>query len=167
MNSVNQIFELYPKVKEKVNEPTKLLTLSNEEFVFFQMVLFFKDPKSIHFSLNMIYEYLRDEKLLLAIQILIEFFQKDTNFVKNVAQSYYTQELNNERLVGQKKFSEMVQEALPDVKFAPSMVHTYWKRDNGKVPNADLIIDSTPYWTEKTVNKFIEVKKVEGSSKKK
>lgn len=170
MTSVNRIFEVYPNVKQKVDNPLEpSLVLINEEYVFYQLVLFLKNPKKNQFSLNMIYEYLRDEDLIFALEMLIEYFQKDTGLIRNVSQTYYSEQLKKEQLVGQKKFSEMVESALPGVKFAPAMVHTYWKRNNGKIPSADLIINQTPYWTEKTVSKFIEEKKMEDlhSNKKK
>ncbi|MEH6945436.1 hypothetical protein [Bacillus sp. JJ722] len=168
MRSVDRIFEVYPKIKHKIENPLEpSLVLTNEEYVFYQLVLFFKKPKKIQFSLNMIYEYLKDEDLIFALEMLIEYFQKDTELVRNVSQSFYSEQLKKEQLVGQKKFSVMVESAIPGVKFPPAMVHTYWKRNNGKIPGADLIIDQTPYWTEKTVAKFIEEKKMADSNKRK
>ncbi len=167
MKSVEKIFDRYPNVKEKTKNPNNPQTiLTTQEAVFYQLVQFFNQPDAFQFSLNMIYEHLRDEDLLFAIECVISFFQKDTKYVKEVSQTYYDTNLIREKIVGQKGFSRMVEESIDGIKFKPSMVHVYWHRETGRIPNADLIIDGTPYWMEKTVESFIEKEKDYRESKK-
>lgn len=156
MKSIERIFERYPNVKKKAINPndTKVI-LTTQEAVFYQLVHFFNQPETVQFSINMIYEYLKDEDLLFAIESLVLFFQKDTQLVKNVSQFYYDSNLVKEEFVGQIGFSKMVEESIEGIKFKPSMIHVYHKRPTNRIPNADLIIDNTPYWTKKTVEAFI------------
>lgn len=158
MNSVDKVFNRYPNVQTKSNEPNNpQIILTNQEAVFYQLVQFFNQPETFQFSLNMIHDHLRDEDLLFAIEVIIEFFQKDTKHVKRVSQTFYDQHLLREQILGQKGFSERVEEKIEGIKFKPSMVNIYWNRPNsGRIPNADLIIDGTPYWKEETVDSFIE-----------
>lgn len=160
MKSVQLIFEKFPAVQKKVerpNDPT--VTLTNQEAVFYQMVQFFQNSKSIQFSLNMLYEHLKDEELLFALQVVVTFFQKDTTLVKDVSQNFYDLHLLREPIVGQKRFSGMVEENVEGMKFRPSMLHMYWQRRSEKIPRADLIIDGTPYWKVSAVEDFIDKEK--------
>ncbi|MEK5105023.1 hypothetical protein MKX83_24080 [Cytobacillus sp. FSL M8-0252] len=157
MKSIEMIFNRFPNVKNKYDEPSNpQIILTNQEAVFYNLVQFFNQPDAFQFSLNMIYEYLKDEDLLFAMEVSLSFFQSDTSLVQNVEQTYYDRNLMNEKIVGQKGFSRMVEENIEGIKFKPSMIHVYWHRNSGRIPNADLIIDGTPYWLEKTVESFIE-----------
>ncbi|CAI6330877.1 hypothetical protein [Bacillus subtilis] len=168
MNSIKKIYERYPKIEEKHKNPNDpQLILTNQEAVFYQLAEFFKKPDEVQFSLNMIYNYLKNDELLFAIQVMIEFFQKDTSLTQDIEQSFYDTQLSRENILGQKSFAELVQKSMPGVKFKPSMVHVYWKRKTGRIPNADLIIDGTPYWKETTVKSFIEKEKVYRADKDK
>ncbi|MFS0783339.1 hypothetical protein [Bacillus sp. 1P06AnD] len=158
MQTVEMIYKKYPNVKLKADnpsDPSVLLTV--EESVFFQMVMFFNNPDSFQFSINILYSNLKNEELFFALKCLIEYFQKDTSLLNEIEQSIYDNELLSEKLLNQKLFSEYVESAL-NIKFSSSMVRVYWLR--GKVPTADLIIDGTPYWKEKTVLKFIEQERI-------
>lgn len=157
MKAIQKIFERYPNVQKKFENPSDPnIMLTTQESVFYQLCLFLSKPEGYQFSLNMIHEYLRNDDLLFAFEVILEYFQKDTSFVREVSQTYYDKNLLNEQLVGQKGFAEMVEEKIPGIKFKPSMVHTYWKRGSGRVPEADLIIEGTPYWKVNTIESFIE-----------
>ncbi|QII26931.1 hypothetical protein G3M81_22845 [Bacillus paralicheniformis] len=167
MNAIKKIYERFPKIEKKVENPNDpQISLTNQEAVFYQLAQFFMKPETFQFSLNMIYDYLRDESLLFAIEVIIEFFQKDTTLVKDVEQTYYDSALLKEKIVGQKEFARMVEEGIEGVKFKPSMVHIYWHRQSGRIPNSDLIIDGTPYWKKGTVESFIEKEKEYREAKK-
>lgn len=150
---------------ENPNDP--MISLNTQEAVFVQLVQFFNQPTVHQFSLNMIYEHLKDEDLLFALQMTITYFQKDTPLVKDVPQNFYDSQLLNEELVGQKKFSEMVEDAIEGMKFRPSMIAVFWKRRSEKIPRPDLIIGGTPYWKVSTVEGFIKKEKKNRKPKKK
>lgn len=166
MEPLEKIYERYPNVKLKVknpNDPTILLSTTDSVFV--QLALFFLNPNEHQISLNMFYEHLKDEDLLLALQTTILFFQKNTKSVQNVKQSFYTSNLINDQLVGQKRFSEIVEDSIEGMKFRPSMLYMYWKRQSDRIPRPDLIIEGTPYWKISEVYTFIEKEKIRRQSK--
>ncbi|MEK6190619.1 MAG: hypothetical protein N2A99_06485 [Carnobacterium alterfunditum] len=168
MKSIESIYERYPAVKDKIKRPNDPnLSLSTEEAVFIQLVKFYENPTLHQFSLNMLYEHLKDEDLLFALESVITFFQKDTILVQDVSQTFYDSNLLNEQIVGQKNFSLMVEEAIKGMKFRPSMLYMYWKRRSDRVPRPDLIIDGTPYWKVSSVELFITNEKKRRKTKKK
>ncbi len=166
MEPIEQIYNRYPNVKLKIEDPNDpTIYLNSVESVFTQLVRFFLNPEIHQFSMNMIYEHLKDEDLLLSLETTILFFQKNTNSVQNVNQSFYNTHLLNEQIVGQKRFSEIVEGAIEGIKFRPSMLYMYWKRQSERVPRPDLIIDGTPYWKISEVYGFIEKEKIRRQSK--
>jgi len=156
MESINLICNRYPNIKSKMENPDNPnILLTTGEAVFYQMCLFFENPKLHQVSLNTLYDHLKDNDLLFALEMIIYFFKKDTDRVINVDQTFYDNNILSEPLAGQSKFSEMVEAAIPDMKFKASMINVYWRRGT-RIPNADLIIGGTPYWKESTINEFIE-----------
>lgn len=168
MEAVNLILKRYPILKKKLERPNDpAITLFPEEAVFLQLVNFFKQPNVHQFSLNLVYEHLENQDLLFAIETIIVYFQKDTTLVQDVPQTFYNRELLNEKIVGQKKFAQKVEEAIPGMKFKPSMLHMYWRRGSDRVPRPDMIIDGTPYWKISSVKKFIVAEKKRRENKPK
>lgn len=168
MEAKTLILKRYPKIKRKLalpNDPN--ITLSRQEAVFMQLVNFFEKPTVHEVSLNLIYDHLENQDLLFAIETIIVYFQKDTTLVQEVPQTFYNRELLNEKIVGQKKFAQKVEEAIPEMKFKPSMLHMYWKRGSDRVPRPDMIIDGTPYWKISSVKKFIAAEKKRRENKPK
>lgn len=160
MESIKSVFERYPAVKFKIEKPNDpKVSLSTQEAVFIQLVRFFENPAIHQVSLNMLYEHLENDDLLFALQTVITYFQKDTNLVQEVSQNFYDSNLLNDQLVGQKKFSTMVEESIKGMKFPPSMLHMYWKRQSERIPRPELIIDGTPYWKVSSVESFIKKEK--------
>lgn len=160
MDVVTKIYERFPNVKLKSkNMKDPNISLTTQESVFFQLTLFFKNPELHQFSINMIYEHLRNDDLLFSIQMMIEFFQKETNLTKDVEQSFYSDNLLKSQIVGQQRFSQMVEKAIPGMKFRASMINVYWNRGSDRIPRPDLIMDGTPYWLVETINTFIKKEK--------
>lgn len=160
MEVITKIYSRFPNVKKKANnmkDPN--ISLTTQESVFFQLTLFFKNPELHQFSINMLYEHLQDEDLIFSMQMMIEFFQKETTLIRDVSQSFYDSQLLNSQIVGQKRFSEMVEKAIPGIKFRASMINVYWSRGSDRIPRPDLIIDGTPYWLIETIQIFIKEEK--------
>ena len=168
MEAIKRIFDKYPNVKRKIEEPNDpTVFLTTQEAVFVQLIHFFMNPTVQQFSINMVYEHLEGEDLLFCMEAMITFFQKDTIKVQDVSQTFFDTRLLKKQIVGQKKFSEMVEEAIEGIKFRPSMVYMYWKRRSDRIPRPDLIIDGTPYWFTSSVESFIEKEKTRQKQKKK
>lgn len=167
MESVTRIYARYPAVKKKIQKPNDpKVSLSTKEAVFIQLVKFFENPSDYQFSLNMLHENLENDDLLFALEMVVVFFQKDTVLVQDVEQTFYDSNLLREPIVGQKKFSTMVEESIKGMKFRPSMLYMYWKRQSDRIPRPDMIIDGTPYWKESSVKSFIEKEKKDRRKKK-
>lgn len=160
MSNINQsIFERYSNVSEAYkNKYNPSLQLTMKEHIFLQLVYYFEAPDKNQFSLNHLYTYLKDDDLLFALDCIIQFFQTETTLVSSASQSFYDKSLSREPLVGQKGFSELVEGSLEGVKFRPSMINQYWKRNSKKIPRPDLIIEERPYWKKSTVYEFIRQK---------
>lgn len=167
MEAISKIYSRYPIIKKKIenlNDPS--ISFTTQEAVFFQLVRFFENPQLHQFSLNMIYEHLKDDDLLFSIEMIILYFQKDTSLVQDVSQSFYNESLLSQQIVGQKGFSDMVEKVIKGGKYPPSWINVYWKRGSDRIPRPSLIISGTPYWTVEDVESFIKKEKALQKEKK-
>lgn len=160
MYSVNKIYERFPVVQEKFERPNDPgIILDTKEAVFLNLVTFFKNPNKFQMSLNTIHEYLKDDELIFALEVLVLFFQKDTVLLKDVEQTFYSSSLLKESFVSGTGFASMVASEIEGTKIRPNTIHTYWQRRSKRLPRPDLIIEGVPYWKVETVNGFIAAEK--------
>ncbi|MEK5081068.1 hypothetical protein MKX73_19265 [Solibacillus sp. FSL W7-1436] len=154
MEGLQKIFERFPNVEKKIKNLEEVV-FSNKEFVFYQLALFINDPKEYQFSLNTLYQYLTDEDLLFALNIIVEYFQKETDLMRSIEKSIYNDNLlKNETLITQTMFAKIIEEKTGKP-FKQGNINVYFKRGK-KIPGADLIINKTPYWKESTVMEFLK-----------
>ena len=160
MKATERIYERYPLVKEKMEQSnTASVILNTSESVFYNMALFFNRPMDYTFTLNQLHDHLQDEELLFALDLMASYFQRETYLIKEAGQSFYTESLLREPLLTGTGFARLVKEAMPDSKMRPSTIHAYFHRRSKQIPPADVLIEGTPYWREKTVKLYIERKR--------
>ncbi|MCM3227538.1 hypothetical protein [Terribacillus saccharophilus] len=156
MISVNKVIERYPNIKPKLDDPHNLeVVLTNQEGLFYQLVRFFQDPSSVQFNLNSIYDYLQNEEIIFALEVIIDFFQRDTNLTRKVDKNFYNMhEVTKNPLYKQTTFVEKMDELVEGHKLSKPALHTLYRRGSDKIPNPILIIGGTPYWDEPTVVRY-------------
>jgi hypothetical protein len=149
--SILYIYDKYPNVQKKIEG--KQIPLTNIESVFHQMCLFINDPEKYSFNTNLLYQYLKNEDLIIALQTLITFFQRDTYLIEENNNSFVNaEEIKNTTLYNQKMLSDYLKNN--GLNFSPNKVSVYYKRM--KLPKPDLVINDTPYWFERTAELFMQ-----------
>ncbi len=148
-NSLNNIYSRFPNVKiKKVNQD---LQVTNTEDIFYQLSLFLEDPETYAFNINLIYKYLRNEDLLFALSIIVDFFQSETKLIDSSLNRFIHQNIfEKEKFYNQTMFANYLKENGHN--FTPHKLRVYYVR--GKLPKPDLVINGTPYWFEATVIKY-------------
>lgn len=159
--SLKQIFNNYPNVEKKFNGDD--VPLTKIESVFYQLSLFVSEPDKYSFDINLFYEYLRDEDLLLGLRFILDFFQKDTYLIKNKRDAFINiGNIEGEKIYSQSTFAEYLEQK--GLNYTKTKIGIYHRREkqrikegkkpNGIIPLADFEIDGTPYWYESTVDWF-------------
>ncbi|HZH60495.1 MAG TPA: hypothetical protein VEY70_13155 [Metabacillus sp.] len=147
--SAEYIYRHYPNVKRRIEGEN--IQLTNVEDIFYQLALFFNEPERYSFNLSLLYRYLEDDDLIRAIQAVIHFFKKDTYLLKRKNHSFInSDELENEKLYNQTMFAEYLTKK--GFNYTSNKLGVYYQR--GKLPEADIKINGTPYWYESTVELF-------------
>lgn len=161
------IYQRYPIIKDAMDHPPFSLEMTDEEFVFYQLSIFFVNPTKQDFLLSSVQENLEDEGLRFFLDVLKTYYEEDTNKLYN-ANSLVPSEINGidgTLYFKASTFVKRIQEEIPDTKFVPSMFWSYLSNKTA-IPQPDLIIDSVKFWTENTIVQFIEEEKKTTKRKK-
>ncbi|MBU8732541.1 hypothetical protein KM915_21055 [Cytobacillus oceanisediminis] len=168
--SLEKIYSRFPSVELKMKGEE--IPLTNVEDVFYQLALFVSNPDMFSFNINLFYKYLQNEELILGMEIILDFFQKDTFLIQNKKESFIKAgSSDNEKLYNQTSFANYLSER--GLNYNPIKLGTYYRREKekrtGKIPLEDLLIDGKPYWYESTVDLFARelLKDEKNKSKKK
>lgn len=142
-----RILETFPNMKlQSAEQPDQLNDIQS---VFFSLALFFEHPDKHPFELNLLYKHLENDWLEFALALVTEFFQKDTYLIQKPNYSLITE-------LDQYKNQTQVAMYLTDhqVPYSSAKIKTYY--DRGKFPAADLVVAGQKFWTEQTIQTFID-----------
>ena len=125
-------------------------SLNETENTFLKLVFFFEKPNENQFQLQDIYTNLSDDWLVLALDSIRLFFEKDTYLLKNTVTHSLTKD--GENYLNQKDFVDFLNENGQN--YSEAKLSVYIQRD--KMPLPDLVISDTRYWLKDTCKNFAD-----------
>jgi hypothetical protein len=101
----------------------------------------------------LLYQHLDNDWLELALELITQFFREDTYLIQQPTLSIIGK--NNNEYFNQKHFADFLSES--GLKYDKGKLNVYYSR--GKVPEPDLELSGTPYWSKSIVDEFCEQEK--------
>lgn len=150
--TTERIFKYFPKAKEKLllalkNETVNVSDLSQMEYTFYSLALFFEKPESYSFDLGMFYASLENEWLEFALELVAIYFQKETSLIQKPSFSIIKEQ---DEFLNSSQFAELLCDH--GLKYDRAKIKNYY--DRGKLPDADIIIAGVKYWRKETAEAF-------------
>lgn len=122
--------------------------LNETEKTFLQLVWFFERPEECNFHLQDFYKNLSDDWLVLALDSINLFFEKDTYLMQHKKAHSLTRD--GKDYLNQKQFVDFLNENGQN--YSEAKMSVYIQRE--KMPLPDLVISDTKYWLKDTCAKF-------------
>lgn len=157
--TTHRIIETFPKFQGKLEARHNIITIEealkglNEiEATFLRLAWFFEDPETENFNLSYLYRYLDDEWLEFALELITEYFRKDTYLIKKPS---YSLVKDGSDYLSLSQFADYLSEE--GLRYDRQKLNLYFER--GKVPGPDLVVGGVKYWTTETARKYGEKEK--------
>lgn len=150
------ILKKYMPIENEGGNIERVQGLDEIEKTFLRLAHFFEYPDKNKFDIRELYNHLSDEQLLLALNAIKLFFEKDTFLIKKYNHSII-RDAND--YYNQKEFVEYLNEHGQN--YSAAKLSVYIQRE--VIPEPDLIISDTRYWLKSTCEKF--VKGIKGDKK--
>jgi hypothetical protein len=131
---------------------TGIEDLNEVERTFFMLARFFENPEEEGFDLIMLYTYLQDDWLEIALQLIASFFKEETHLIKNPSFSIVRED---HEYLNQNQFAAYLNDQ--GLNYDRIKLNVYYKR--GKLPEPDQMFAEKPYWLRSTVERFCEQEK--------
>lgn len=154
--TTSRIIDTFPFMKQKVEEnKSGLLTeealqsLDPLQGTFLRLACFFENPNEVNFDLAALYKYLDDDWLEWALELITQFFREDTFLIKKPTFALIK---DGSEFLNLSQFANFLTDK--GLKYDRQKVNLYLER--GKIPEPDLFVSGTKYWSKSTVNKYSE-----------
>jgi len=158
--STQEIISYFPSLKDYLQDNENILLtdealskLNDTEQVFLRLAWFFENPDKENFNLETIYKKLDGEWLSFALQVIFEFFEKDTYLLQETKFSVITEGSVYYNLADFARYLTN-----NGCEFSRQKLNVYVKR--GVTPDPDIIVAGVRYWAEGTVESFLHYQKV-------
>ena len=159
-NTTKRIVEKFPNLEEKVLEMNgsglvivdDIQSLDSVEGTFLKLALFFEDPKNAHFDLAFLYKELDNDWLEWALELITQFFQEDTYLIQKPSFMIIKDGSDYLNLT---QFAQYLTDQ--GLRYDRQKVNLYYER--GKIPQPDLWIGGTKYWSRDTATKYSKEEK--------
>lgn len=158
--TTRRIIEKFPMLENKLEvhldielAPDALPSLETIEQIFLKLAYFFESPNDEGFDLRMLYKHLDDDWLEWALELITLYFREDTHLIKKPSFSIIKE--NDANYLNQSQFADYLTEQ--GLKYDRAKVKNYY--DRGIIPDADVIISNTKYWSKETVQAYCEKEK--------
>lgn len=138
----------YPEVKKDVPN-------SQEGKVFKKLMEFTENPKKNNFSLEDLYNNLREEDLSFALKMIMKFFKEETYLMKENENLFLIDQNEPDELYSISSSVDLLKES--GLNFYKQKINTYLER--GRFPEPDTIISGRKFWNKRTLMKYIEENK--------
>lgn len=150
------VFPQFNCILEDQSNPSlieeSLSKLNDIEGTFLQLALFFENPNTQDFSLSALYHNLDDDWLELALELITDYFQKDTYLIKKPSYSLIK---DGSDYLSLSQFADFLSEE--GLRYDRQKLNLYYER--GKVPKPDLVIGGVKYWSTHTAKLYGEKEK--------
>jgi hypothetical protein len=159
-HSTKRIIETFPQFKGKLQAYENILTveeamqgLTEVEAVFLRLAWFFEGPDQESFNIGLLYHHLDNEWLEFALELMTQFFQKDTFLIQKL--TFFILRETKDHYFNQKQFADFLSEH--GLNYDKREFNVYYSR--GKLPKADIELSGTAYWSKSTVEEFCDQEK--------
>ena len=147
----------FPTLEEKIEaygsvEEKALQSLGPMEQVFLKMAWFFENPKKADFDLALLYKNLDNDWLEWALELVTQFFREDTFLIQKPSLAIIK---DGSDYLNQSQFAQYLTEQ--GLRYDRQKVNLYYER--GKIPEPDLRVAGTKYWSKTTASKYLEQEK--------
>jgi hypothetical protein len=157
--STRRVIETFPLLEQKLlehgsNELEEEIPrpLNQIQSTFLKLAIFFEKPESAYFDLAVLYKNLDDDWLEWALELITQFFREDTFLIKKPSFALIK---DGSEFLNLSQFANYLTEQ--GVKYDRQKVNLYLER--GKIPEPDLLVGGTKYWSSSTVIKYCEKEK--------
>ncbi len=159
-NTTQRIVEKFPNLKEKLLDingsglvvADDIQSLDSVECTFLKLALFFENPKNAHFDLASLYKHLDNDWLEWALELITHFFQEDTFLIQHPS---FTMIKDGSDYLNLTQFAQFLTDQ--GLRYDRQKVNLYYER--GKIPQPDLLIGGTKYWSRATASRYMEQEK--------
>ncbi|MCM3089152.1 hypothetical protein M3557_14630 [Bhargavaea ginsengi] len=154
-HATQRIIEEFPILEEKIDFKNvscnrKVFEGLNEtESTFLRLAYFFENPDEVSFDIGQLYRYLNNGWLELALELITEYFRKDTYLIQSPTYSLIKD--GSEYYTNAQFADELTRRGL---NYDRTKLHVYSER--GKVPKWDLVVGGMKYWHKDTVQAYYE-----------
>lgn len=157
--TTQRIVEAFPVLKNILNnndlcpsENELIKRLNDIEKTFLELACFFEEPNKNSFDLSSLYNYLDNDWLEFALELITIYFREDTYLIQNPSYSLIK---DGSEYVSLSQFAKELNSK--GLNYNRQKLNLYYSR--GKIPQPDLIIGGTKYWNKKTVQDYYEQEK--------
>lgn len=158
-NATRRIVEKFPKFKDKLHAYENMLLvdealkeLDDVRATFLKLAWFFEDPENEMFNLGLLYRHLDNDWLEFALELMTEYFRKDTYLIQKPSFSLIRDGSDYKSM---SQFADYLSEQ--GLRYDRQKLNLYFER--GKVPQPDLVVGGIKYWSGETVQKYAEQEK--------
>lgn len=158
--TTGRIVETFPQFKGKLKayENPMLMEkaqkgLNEIQATFLQLAWFFEDPENEAFDMGLLYRHLDNDWLEWALELITEYFRKDTYLIQEPTYSLIREGLEYKSM---SQFADYLSEQ--GLRYDRQKINLYFER--GKVPQPDLVVGGVKYWSDETVQSYGEKEKI-------
>lgn len=155
--TTKRIIETFPQlegmIKEYPMDQEALEGLDNLQSTFLTLARFFERPDQEGFDLQTLYEHLDNEWLEFALELITEYFRKDTYLIQSPSYSLIKED---HQYLSLSQFAEYLKEE--GLRYDRQKLNLYFQR--GKVPQPDLVVGGVKYWAKETAQLYGEQEKM-------
>ncbi|MBN8194202.1 hypothetical protein JI667_18895 [Bacillus sp. NTK074B] len=159
-NATRRILETFPTFNDEMHtyenrkQAHEALTGMDEvQATFLQLAWFFEDPDNETFDIGLLYRHLDNEWLEFALELITEYFQKDTYLIQKPTYSLIREGADYKSM---SQFADYLSEQ--GLRYDRQKLNLYLER--GKVPQPDLVVGGIKYWSKETVQNYEEQEKI-------
>lgn len=145
--ATKRIIEKFPGLEESIQVSDSgevILALDSVEETFLKLAWFFEAPEQEEFDIASLYQNLDNDWLEFALELITFYFREDTYLIQK--QSFAIVKENDQDYLNLSQFAVYLTEQ--GLKYDRAKVKNYY--DRGKIPDPDLIVGNTKYWSKST-----------------
>ncbi|MBH0171497.1 hypothetical protein [Fictibacillus sp. 18YEL24] len=153
-NATCRIVDKFPEFEDKLHVYENMLLVDEAlkevddvQATFLKLAWFFEDPEKETFNLGLLYRHLDNDWLEFALELVTEYFRKDTYLIQKPTYSLIREGSHYKSM---SQFADYLSEQ--GLRYDRQKLNLYFER--GKVPHPDLVVGGVKYWSDETVQTY-------------
>jgi len=160
-----KIVEKFPGLENHIHAYENMLLVHNAlkdlddvQSTFLKLVWFFEKPDQESFDIRLLYIHLENDWLEFALELITEYFREETFLIQNPT---YILIKDDSEYFSLTQFADYL--ADQGLRYDRQKLNLYYGR--GLVPDPDLVIGGTKYWSKKTIQHYKDQEEIRLKSK--